>query len=221
MATDERVLWAGRPAMFRNSPGAFILAVLLVPLGVGLVILLIWWLKCLATSWTVTSRRTISRFGLLSKSTIELRHLDIRAIHVQQSFFQRLMGTGTIRLSTASSDDYEIEMSGVANPEEVANLLRGLQENRNTPEQPIAAPPAPVGAIFVSSPIPASQIQQNVPPAAQPATAGVVGQESGGVCAQLRMGWRRSGLRPALGPLAPRHGVGCTFVWPLERLTPC
>ncbi len=106
--------------------------------------------------------------------------MDIRAIHVQQSFFQRLMGTGTIRLSTASSDDYEIEMSGVANPDDVANLLRGLQENRNIPELAIGSPGAPVGAVFVSSRIPASQIQQSVPSAGQPMTAGVVGQELGG-----------------------------------------
>jgi len=46
MATDERVVWTGRPAMFRNAPVGFLLAVLLVPLGIGLVILLIWWLRC-------------------------------------------------------------------------------------------------------------------------------------------------------------------------------
>ncbi len=143
--------------MFRNSPGAFILAVLLVPLGIGLVILLVWWLKCLATSWTVTSHRTISHYGLLSKSTIELRHMDIRAIHVQQSFFQRLMGTGTIRLSSASSDDYEIEMSGVADPEEVASILRGLQERPDVPERPTDSPPAPARVTSVSRPSPALQ----------------------------------------------------------------
>ena len=195
MATNERVLWAGRPAMFRNSPGAFILAVLLVPLGIGLVILLVWWLKCLATSWTVTSHRTISHYGLLSKSTIELRHMDIRAIHVQQSFFQRLMGTGTIRLSTASSDDYEIEMSGVTNPDNVAHLLRGLQENPNMPEPAIGSPPAPVGTIIVSSPIPAYQIQQNVPSAAQPTTASLVGQESGGSLRAVANGVTQVGIQ--------------------------
>ena len=176
MVTDERVLWAGRPAMFRNSPGAFTLAVLLVPLGIGLVILLIWWLKCLATSWTVTPHRTVSRHGLLSKSTTELRHTDVRAIHVQQSFFQRLMGTGTIRLSSASSDDYEIEMSGVAKPEEVADLLRGLQQGQNMPERPIGSPPAPIVATLVSSPTPTFQMHQSVPPTAVPVPAIIVSE---------------------------------------------
>ncbi len=177
MATDERVVWTGRPAMFRNAPVGFLLAVLLVPLGIGLVILLIWWLRCLATSWTVTTRRTISRQGLLSKSTTELRHTDIRAIHVEQGFFQRLMGTGTVRLSSASSDDYEIQMAGVANPEQVASTLRGLQERRDLPERPMS--PAPVGATFASSPFAASQIQPNVPVTAQPIGAAIAGQPSG------------------------------------------
>jgi len=180
--------------MFRNSPVAFILALLLAPLGIGLVILLFWWLKCLATSWTITSRRTVSRHGLLSKFTTELRHVDIRAIHVEQGFFQRLMGTGTIRLSSSSSDDYEIEMRGVAKPEEVAELLRGLQENRNIPEQPVRSPPAPLGANLVSSPVPASQMQQNSPLMAQRAAASDGGQGLG------------SGL-PAVGGALARIGT--------------
>jgi hypothetical protein len=114
--------------------------------------------------------------------------MDIRAIHVQQSFFQRLMGTGTIRLSTASSDDYEIEISGVAKPDEVANLLRGLQENRNVPEQAIGSSSAPVGSVYATFPIPASQIQQIAPSAVQPATARVVGQESGGILRAVASG---------------------------------
>ncbi len=143
--------------MFRNAPVGFLLALLLAPLGIGLVVLLIWWLRCLATCWTITSRRTINRHGLLSKFTTELRHTDIRAIHVEQGLFQRLMGTGTIRLSSASSDDYEIEMSGVADPEEVASILRGLQERPDVPERPTDSPPAPARVTSVSRPSPALQ----------------------------------------------------------------
>jgi hypothetical protein len=113
--------------------------------------------------------------------------VDIRAIHVEQGFFQRLMGAGTIRLSSASSDDYEIEMSGVAKPEEVADLLRGLQENRNMPERPVGPRPARFGKNFASAPISAPQIQQNEPRAMQPAVAGVEGQ---GVGSRLLALWK-------------------------------
>ena len=48
MATDERVVWTGKRAMFRNNPVGFLLAVLLVlAWGLGLIILLIWWLTVL------------------------------------------------------------------------------------------------------------------------------------------------------------------------------
>ena len=127
----------------------------------------------------MTTRRTIARQGLLSKSTTELRHTDIRAIHVEQGFFQRLMGTGTVRLSSASSDDYEIQMAGVANPEQVAATLRGLQERRDLPERLMSPAPAPVGATFASSPFAASQIQPSVPVTAQPVRAAIAGQPSG------------------------------------------
>ncbi len=215
MATDERVVWTGRPAMFRNAPVGFLLALLLVPLGIGLVILLIWWLRCLATRWTVTTRRTIARQGLLSKSTTELRHADIRAIHVEQGFFQRLMGTGTVRLSSASSDDYEIQMAGVANPEQVAATLRGLRERRDLPERPMSPAPAPAGATFAYSPFAASQVQPNVPVTAQTVGAAIAGQPSG-------EGFRKVGKVVAqVGTQAgPWTVATANRAWTLIRATP-
>jgi hypothetical protein len=55
------------------------------------------------------------------------------------------MGAGTVRLSSASSDDFEIAMSGIAKPQERASLLRRLQERLHMPEQPLVRPhnPAP------------------------------------------------------------------------------
>lgn len=128
MSMSEGTLWVGRPAMFRNHPVGFLIALLLTPLGIGILILLIWWLKCLKTSFTVTTHRTILRHGLLSKSTSEVRHADIRNIQLQQSFSQRLFGTGTIGISSSGQSGIEILISGIANPEEVVSLLRGLQE---------------------------------------------------------------------------------------------
>jgi hypothetical protein len=152
MMANEHVLWTGRPVMFRNAPISFSLAILLSPLGIGLVILLVWWLRCLGNRWTITSRCTTHRRGILSKSTTELRHVDIRAIHLAQDFFQRLMGTGTIRLSSASSEDFEIEIFGILKPEDVTSSLRGLQERGGILE-PSLTPLSKSGEKHVESPV--------------------------------------------------------------------
>lgn len=125
---NEEAVIIERPAMFRNRPLLFILCLFLIILyGIGLLILVIWFLKCKASSLTVTTRRTIYRHGLLSKYTNEIRHQDIRNIQVSQSVFQRILGVGTIAVSSAGQSEMEIVVAGIPGPQKIADLLRKYQ----------------------------------------------------------------------------------------------
>ncbi len=125
----EDMLFRANPAMFRNKPILFILCLLLIPLGfgLGLLILIIWFLGCKASSLTVTSKRTVFRHGLLSKQTNEVRHQDIRNIQVSQSFLQRIFNVGTVSLSSAGQSEMEIIAAGIPGPQKVADLIRQCQ----------------------------------------------------------------------------------------------
>ena len=71
---EESVLYEAHPAMFRNRPVVFSLCVLTIPLVVGLVGLVVWFLNSRSTTLTVTDRWTRLRRGLLSRdiSTVVL-----------------------------------------------------------------------------------------------------------------------------------------------------
>ena len=121
---EEQVLYEEHPAMFRNHPFLFILSVILIAaFGLGLVILLIWWLQTLGTKLTVTDERITLRKGILSKYTNEVFHTDIRNVQLDQSFFQRVFDVGTIAISTSGQEGIEISVQGIPHPQQVRDLI--------------------------------------------------------------------------------------------------
>lgn len=122
-APGEQVLYSEHPAMFRNQPVGFVLAVILCLVGIGFVILLVWWLRCLGTRLSVSDRRTTLRTGLLSKNTNEVWHASVRNIQIRQSFLQRIFGVGFIGISSAAQAGMEIEVAGIRDPEGVRAII--------------------------------------------------------------------------------------------------
>ena len=125
---EEKDVLRCRPCMFRNAPILFILCILLIPFfGVGLLVLIIWWLQCLTTRFYITTTKTVLRKGILSKHTNEVRHCDIRNIQVKQKFSQRIFGTGKVYISSAAQGGIEIEIGGIRAPQKVAQTIREFQ----------------------------------------------------------------------------------------------
>lgn len=120
------VQYSEHPAMFKNNPFGFVLSVLLIPLGVGAVILLVWYLKCLGTKVVFSGRDLVLEQGLLSKDRTEIDIDRIRTINVYQSFFNRIFGVGRIAIYTAG-DDPEIEVAGLPRPHALRELIKGHQ----------------------------------------------------------------------------------------------
>ena len=126
----EATRYEAHPAMFRTHPVGFVLSVLLVAaFGLGLLILLFWWLSCLSTTLTVTDRRVILRRGLLSKSLNEVWHTDINNVQVAQSFLQRITAVGDIGISTAAQEGIEIQVAGIPNPDAVVKIINEHREH--------------------------------------------------------------------------------------------
>jgi uncharacterized membrane protein YdbT with pleckstrin-like domain len=124
-------LYSENPVMFKNNPIGFILSIVLVPaFGLGLVILLIWYLRCRSSKLTVTETDILFEQGLLSKDRSEIGFSSVRTVKVKQSFFNRIFGTGTIELYTAG-DKAEIVASGMPDPNKIRDLIK-LAQNGGT-----------------------------------------------------------------------------------------
>lgn len=122
------VLYSENPVMFKNNPLGFIASVILIAaFGLGIIILLVWYLKTKALKLTVTEHEIVLERGLLSKEHSEINIDSIRTIRVNQSFFNRIFGVGKIEIFTAG-DDPEVVATGMPEP----NRIRELVKRRDT-----------------------------------------------------------------------------------------
>ncbi|MCV6638053.1 PH domain-containing protein [Candidatus Albibeggiatoa sp. nov. NOAA] len=133
---DEKTLFSAHPAMFKYKPISFsacklmALAGLILPLvledfswilggilfAIGASCLLFWWISTLFITLTITEKRTILQKGFFSRHISEVFHTNIRSIEIEQTLIQRLFNTGTIRLASAASSGFEIEVAGIKEP---------------------------------------------------------------------------------------------------------
>lgn len=121
-------LYAANPKMFKNHPLGFILSVILIAaFGLGLLILLWWFLKTKASKLTVTDSDIHYEEGLLNKVHSEISLESVRTIKVKQSFFNRIFGVGSIEIYTAG-DSPEIVVHGMPDPNEVREILKGRED---------------------------------------------------------------------------------------------
>ena len=86
-------LYAANPVMFKNHPLGFILALILVPVGVGIIIFLVWHLRNKSSRLVVTDSHVLYEKGLLSKERSEVDIDSVRTVKVTQSLANRIFGT--------------------------------------------------------------------------------------------------------------------------------
>ena len=127
---SEKTLYESHPSMFRNHPIGFIISVVsILAYGLGIIILLIWWLSCLSITLIVTDKRSIFRKGVLSKHTTEVYHIDVRNIQLHQSFFARLFDVGSIGISSSGQAGIEIEVAGIPSPGKVKEIIDSYRKS--------------------------------------------------------------------------------------------
>lgn len=115
--------YSEHPAMFKNSPFSFMVALLLIPaFGLGLLILLWWYLQVKAAKLTIDDKEIVYEKGLLSKERSEVMISSVRSIKVKQSFFNRIFGVGSIEIYTAG-DSPEIVIAGLPDPNKIRELI--------------------------------------------------------------------------------------------------
>jgi len=148
-AAEETKVWSGTPSQksnlglyalcflvaialiasasrFDGAMRTITLALVLLPIGMAL-----WrWLSTISTQYTLTDQRLILRRGVLSRSTDYVELYRVKDSHFTQTFFERLLGLGTIRLRTTQDSAPVVDLAGMNGPESLWNQIRGLVEAR-------------------------------------------------------------------------------------------
>ncbi len=85
------------------------------------------WLQRISVTLKVTTERTVVVRGILSRSTNEVQHDDVRNIKSDRGILERLLNYGDIALSSSGQDDMEIVVHDIPNPTGIIEVIRNYQ----------------------------------------------------------------------------------------------
>ena len=117
------VVYDESPSMFRNNPLGFIAAVILIPVAVGIVILVYWYIKVRSLRLLIEGDGVHIERGFLSKEQLDIDVKKIRTVVVFQTLWGRMMDVGRIEIFTGG-DDAECVLEGMPRPNMVRDYIR-------------------------------------------------------------------------------------------------
>lgn len=91
---------------------------------IAALMLLVGYLKRMATQYTISDRRIYVRRGLLSRHTEQTRIERVQDVTTSQSLLERILRVGTVDFDVASGEEGELfRFAGVAAPREVVRAV--------------------------------------------------------------------------------------------------
>ena len=120
----SEILYESHPSMIRMYPVGTVVAILLIPLGIGILILLWWWINTKADKLTVKADEIIWEHGLINKQYTELSMNALRSVRMKQSLLQRMLNAGDVKIYTAG-DSPELVIKGLPDPNRIREHIKG------------------------------------------------------------------------------------------------
>jgi uncharacterized membrane protein YdbT with pleckstrin-like domain len=81
-----------------------------------------------AGRYKVTSQRISEQRGLISNYLNEVRINDIRGTNIRQTVLHRILGIGSVEISSAADGIEDVKFIGVRNPNKIRELIHSLQK---------------------------------------------------------------------------------------------
>ena len=149
-APAEQTLWTGTVSNLHYA-GKWFLVVILIATVIGsfwfvlpdyatilwgaraalgvIALLLIGWIQIDRSRrrYAVTNKRVRVEFGIISRTSNEVRIQDIRSINLSKKGFSGLLGIGRVEFSSAATDDADVIFWNTPDAEKVRDLVRSLQ----------------------------------------------------------------------------------------------
>ena len=100
-----------------------------IVVGVALfaVVLVVGFVRRMATTYLVTTQRLYIRRGILSKREQQTRIDRVQNVNTDQRLRDRILRVGTVDFDTAGTDDSEFRFVGIANPSSVVRAVDRAQ----------------------------------------------------------------------------------------------
>lgn len=125
LAREEEVIYQGKVSIWSLVPMLLLGLILLAFYGLGLLFWATAAIRYLTTELAITNKRVIAKFGIISRSTIEINLQKIESIQVRQSLLARLFNFGSIVLSGAGN---QAPIPGISNPLKFRSAFIDTQE---------------------------------------------------------------------------------------------
>ena len=109
----ERIIHRARVSWWSQF-GLVLLGIVTLVVVVGLVFLVMAWIKVRSTEIAITNRRVIAKFGFIKRHTVEINLDKVEALRVDQGFLGRVLNYGTIHISGAGTS--VAPMPNIADP---------------------------------------------------------------------------------------------------------
>jgi membrane protein YdbS with pleckstrin-like domain len=98
--------------------------VALVPFALGVLVLLLVWIRVKSCSYRLTNERLFVRRGWLAKHVNELELYRVKDVVVDQGVLQRLLGYGTITVLADDDTTPEMDLVRISSPTKVKEMIR-------------------------------------------------------------------------------------------------
>jgi uncharacterized membrane protein YdbT with pleckstrin-like domain len=90
-------------------------------------VLVIGWVRRIATTYTITNRRLHIKRGILARRTQEARLERVQNVNTDQSVLERMLRVGTVDFDTAGTDEHGFKFEGVDDPTGVVEAVDRAQ----------------------------------------------------------------------------------------------
>jgi membrane protein YdbS with pleckstrin-like domain len=135
--------FSGLPGAGGTSGATLVLGFFLVLTLFALLLLMFRYLEWIRTVYAVTSSRVIIQSGVFARDFEEIPISQVRGIDVHQTFIDRLLGYGSIRVSSEGNSPVGNEdWVGIPQPFNFQRLIENASQNISRGRSPPMAPPA-------------------------------------------------------------------------------
>lgn len=131
---DEDIKWKDKPAT-ASQIASIIIGIVLIPSGIGLLILIGAYTRINYTTYAVTDQALYKKRGVLSDKTKRVPLSKIQNTEYSRSFVEKQFGFGTVQISSAGSSGTELRFRAVENPKSLQDRINRLSKNQSTNNQ--------------------------------------------------------------------------------------
>jgi uncharacterized membrane protein YdbT with pleckstrin-like domain len=127
LVKDEKIIYVGHISLWSLSHLIAGGILTLIVFGLGLIFLVMAYIRYKTTELAITNKRVIAKSGFISRQTIEINLSKVESIQVNQEILGRIFNYGTLIISGSGTSQAPI--TGISNPMEFRRAFMEAQDS--------------------------------------------------------------------------------------------